>query len=270
MTAEPFARFQLPQQHSGNIFDTLSAANEFESFPSSSEGAVMWRGAILVRSNTTKNEAGRTPIPNLIPIVRTTTRYSKPSQPFSTVHHNLVETIRSVANLPEHDDLNNAMVEIYEPAYKTMKWHSDQALDLAPDSHICIFSCYEDAKEEPAAQRRLIYKKKGEGSSETVLRMDHNSVIVFSTEANGAYVHKIVAGTKPPKSRWLGVTLRQSKTFIMYDDQGVGFFAKGKGELCVLRMATEEERSEFYRHKSQENKVPHYVYPELPYTLSMH
>ena len=244
-----FAKFQLPPHPSSSfLFDELSQACEFESFP-------LWRGAIL-----TLNEDGA------IPIVRTTTRYTKPSQPFSPAHYDLVERIRSVAN-KEHLVLNNAMVEIYDPTYKKMKWHSDQALDLACNSYICIYSCYEDENEDPAALRRLVLKRKG-SQDETSISMEHDSVIIFSTETNGDYVHKIVGGSKPSKGQWLGVTLRQSKTFITYAADGLPYFTQQRKLGPALTMATEHEQNEFYRHKSQENKVVNYAYPRIDYTLS--
>ena len=140
---QPFVQFKL-SKHVNNIFQSLSTANEFESFPP--DGRMMWRGAILYQAERGSDR---------LPIVRTTTRYSRPSQSLSPGHHDLVEAIHTVAGLPEQLNLNNVMAEIYEPSYKTMKWHSDQALDLDPASYICIYSCYENENEEPAVQRSI-------------------------------------------------------------------------------------------------------------------
>ena len=34
------------------------------------------------------------------------------------------------------------MIERYNYKYVTMKDHSDQDMDLDPESYICVFSCY--------------------------------------------------------------------------------------------------------------------------------
>lgn len=40
------------------------------------------------------------------------------------------------------------MIEIYDSKYRKIKFHTDQAFDLVEDSHICIFSCYNDINTE--------------------------------------------------------------------------------------------------------------------------
>ena len=36
----------------------------------------------------------------------------------------------------------------------------------------------------------------------------------------------------------------------------------------ILRLANDKEKSEFYKLRSNENKLIEYVYPELDYTIS--
>ena len=76
----------------------------------------------------------------LIPIVRTTTNYNVPAHNFLPVHHNIIEKLNCTSG--RLFKLNNAMIERYNYKYVTMKDHSDQDMDLDPESYICVFSCY--------------------------------------------------------------------------------------------------------------------------------
>ena len=72
-------------------------------------------GAILVEPNN-----------NLIPIIRTTTKYNNPVQNIKPIKE-LVDLIKQEIysnNLPNHNiEFNNAMVEIYNSNYKSMGFH---------------------------------------------------------------------------------------------------------------------------------------------------
>ncbi|KAI9008024.1 hypothetical protein BC832DRAFT_403485 [Gaertneriomyces semiglobifer] len=247
-----FRKYILPVD---SAYEKLQHANLFEDFP------VGRKGAILIQPSA----AGGS-----IPIVRTTTCYKTPSQPFSAVHHDIIEQVSKVANVPSVLYWNNAMVEIYTPEYTKMKFHSDAAIDLAPDSYIGIFSCYENATEPNP--RMLIVKEKETGKTFSVT-LDNNSVVLFSTSANQKYLHKICCVGTKTQSRWLGLTMRQSTTYIRNSSEGVAHLLAGTGADAtekVLRFADEEERREFYKCKSLENATVGFVYPQIDYTLSMH
>ncbi|KAJ3009707.1 hypothetical protein HKX48_007781 [Thoreauomyces humboldtii] len=139
------------------------------------------------------------------------------------------------------------MAEVYSNRHVQMKFHSDQALDLASDSHICLVSFYEDANE--MNPRRLVVKNKQTGETDE-LSMTHNSAILFSTVTNGAYLHKIVAGRGgPPTSDWMGLTFRCSKTFLVPLGEKRLLYPSG----LPLRLADDSERRLFFRMKSLEN-----------------
>ena len=59
------------------------------------------------------------------------------------------------------------MVEIYSYEYKTMRFHSDQALDLEPNSWICIYSIYSNP-ELTTSIRKLITQSKLTGMSKNM------------------------------------------------------------------------------------------------------
>lgn len=208
-----------------------------------------------------------------IPIVRTTTQYNTPACKFSEIHHSLVEDIRNKA-MQEVGDIslhfNNALIEIYDNNYFKMKYHSDQALDLAQNSYIALFSCYEkpnDITKNVVRKLQVIHKTTQE---EFELVLENNSVVLFSLATNTQFQHKITSN--PPQSikggtienRWLGVTFRLSKTFIQFKEN-LPYFENGE----LLTLAQEEERKSFFLFRGQENNSTDFVYPRLTYTISM-
>ena len=206
-----------------------------------------------------------------VPLVRTTTRYPAPARCFSPLHDALVEQVR-VASADAGVELapspfNNALVELYDGRYRKMGYHSDQALDLATDSHIAIVSCYltPDGELWPDAPdlRQLVVKPKGDGER-FMVPLCHASVVLFSVSTNASHLHKIVLPqVYAPEVRWFGITLRRSHTFVDYRASGP-CFADG----TPLRLANDEEGLAFYRLRGQENRSEAFAYPPLPVTLS--
>jgi hypothetical protein len=198
-----------------------------------------------------------------VPLIRTTTKYEKSMGLFGETHLELMKSI-SEAFATDHK-FNNAMVEIYDGTYRKMGYHCDQTLDLADDSFICVFSCYENASKAPGDTRKLVVQKKGEKEHETVL-MENNSCILFSSETNSKFLHKIILDSQQKwgGNRWLGITMRLSKTLIEHRD-GKFFFGSNGKELTV---ADAKQRKEFFAHKSKENStIGKYDY-EIDFTLS--
>jgi hypothetical protein len=189
-----------------------------------------------------------------LPIVRTTSKYHLPHQPFSQVYLTLIKEIQSIVG--PRITFNNALVELYTDQYRKMGYHSDQALDLEDDSYICLFSCYRDTG---GGLRVLRVKNKDTGEVKDIV-LEDNSIVVFSTEDNRKYVHKISLGEKK-NNPWVGVTFRLSKTHVGFLD-GVPMI----GDI-QLTQATDEQCQEFYKLKHSENSVD-YEQPELNYTLS--
>ncbi|NEB40526.1 alpha-ketoglutarate-dependent dioxygenase AlkB [Streptomyces sp. SID14515] len=219
------------------------------------------RGATLARID----EAGG------VPLVRTTTRYDSPTQRFRAVHERLAQQIQERAELPGAAAFNNALIESYTNAYTTMGFHSDQALDLADDSFIAVFSCYQHPEASPP--RKLIFEAKEAGGGSGAesggekfeIPLAHNSVVVFSVASNRRLKHKIVldAPDRTADNPWLGVTFRTSKTLVRFRD-GHAYLPQG----ARLTSADDEQQSEFYRLRRRENKETDFVYPSLTYTIS--
>lgn len=242
--ADAFLVYDLPIQE--NLFGDLRTTIRFEDVGKGRQGAVLIRA----------EEIGR------IPVVRTTTRYGTPAQRFRSGHEQLAQRIQKEASLSV--GFNNALIEIYTNAYTTMGSHSDQALDLADDSYIALFSCYKHL--DPGMPlRKLIVEAKEPGGEAIEISLIHNRVVMFSVDTNRKFKHKIVlnAPGKLDENQWLGITFRTSKAFIQFRDEHACFL-----DGTPLTLADEEQRREFYQLRRRENHETDFVYPRITYTIS--
>ncbi|MFB7026434.1 MULTISPECIES: alpha-ketoglutarate-dependent dioxygenase AlkB [unclassified Streptomyces] len=228
-----------------DLFAELSASARLEDLGKGRRGTVLTR----------VDEAGG------VPLVRTTTRYSGPAQPFRAVHERLARRVQESAALSV--GFNNALVEIYTNAYTTMGSHSDQALDLADESFIAVFSCYRNPGAGPP--RKLVFGPKEPGDGKFEIPLVHNGIVAFSVETNRRLRHKIVldAPGRAADNEWLGVTLRTSKTSVRFHD-GHARLPQG----ARLTAADDEQRQEFYGLRRRENRETDFAYPPLTYTIS--
>jgi hypothetical protein len=249
-----FERYTI--NHSNpNFFPTLSQSVQWEDFSKGRQIANLHR----------PQENNKTPI------VRTTTVYQQCSQAFSPIHHTIIDGIRAATGI-ETLDLNNAMLEVYDSRYKTMGFHTDQALDLNPNSCICLFSCYELGAD---AHPRVLTVKNKESGHQFEVPLVHHSVVVFSTATNRRHLHKIEAAKTQPKgyvdNRWMGFTLRLAKTFVKFNDDDVPYLisaGEDEVELRELTMATDDDKGSFFKLKGRENRETDFEWPEIHYTIS--
>lgn len=225
-----------------NIFDTLARSANFEHI---TNGRL---GAVLVH-----------PTDNQVPIVRTTSIYQNRATEFLPIHHHIVDQVKSQFN-DLNLQFNNALIEIYDDNYRTMGSHSDQALDLADDSYICIFSCYD----RPTTLRTLCVSNKTSKEA-TNISLTNYSVVLFSTRTNREHLHKIVLDPGVSNNRWLGITFRLSKTYTKFINE-IPYFARND---IRLELANDIQRKEFYKHRKLENVNIGHNYPEIHYTLSI-
>lgn len=222
------------------MFDELLASVRFDDV---TKGR---RGAVLVKADS-----------GGVPIVRTTTSYAAPAQPFRPIHERLAQQISESGLLSQ--PFNNALVEHYTNAYATMKRHSDQAQDLAEGSWIALYSCYRDPQQP---SRRLLVQPKESGKGFEV-PLDHGSVVLFSLDTNQRFTHAINLRAPAPDNDWFGITFRTSKTLLRFID-GHPVLPGG----ALLTLATEDQRRELFQMRRRENQEPGFVYPSLSYTLS--
>lgn len=199
---------------------------------------------------------------NVIPLVRTTTNYTKPNQKFLSIHLDIIAEIK--ASRPNDNlEFNNALIEIYNNQYCKMGFHTDQALDLQDDSSICLYTCYNNPSTRHL--RKLSVKNKITGQSFDVV-LEHNSIVVFTVDDNRRHQHKIILDSINPPANdiWLGITFRQSKTFITFENNIPMFNPLGP----ILSLANQAQRKEFYKLKGIENTTVNYTNPIISYTLS--
>ncbi len=250
-----FTKFTLDTNP--NIFNELSESIEFENIVNGRKGATLvdYKNDLIPIIRTTTNYYKN----DLIPIIRTTTNYNKPTQKFLQLHYDIIENIKKTSKI-EHLELNNALIEIYDNQYRKMGYHSDQALDLADNSYICVFSCYDN----PTDIRKLKIKDKNTQKESEIL-MEHNSVIIFSTETNKNYMHKIVLDTNKSQNLWLGVTFRLSKTFIQFINDKPYFYNTDR----ILRICNQDEKNEFRKLKGDENSKTDHKQIDIDYTISI-
>ena len=204
-----------------------------------------------------------------IPIVRTTTQYNIPAHNFSSTHNLIAESINDKLENLSPFNFNNALIEIYDSSYKKMKYHSDQCLDLATNSYIGLYSCYEDPNELTEQSIRKLKIKDKLSNEEFEISLTHNSVILFSLPTNSKFFHKIILEQIPKQrpldseNKWLGITFRKSKNFIKFKDN-LPYFTNG----TLLKLANDVQKKEYYILRGEENRNMDFNYPEIDYTLS--
>lgn len=205
-----FTKYILNYQY--NLFDILSQNVNYEAMANNR------KSANLIHYEN-----------NLIPIVRTTTFYKHAKQKFLPIHYQIIDDIKNITNI-DNLEFNNALIEIYNSNYTTMNYHSDQSLDLYDNSHICIFSCYNT---NTINLRKLRIKRKNNSNDYFDIILEHNSIIVFSINANSNYLHKIILESNAINNdQWLGNTFRRSKTFIFFNNE-IPYFSSNNKQLIL-------------------------------------
>jgi hypothetical protein len=230
-----------------NLFAELMSSVKFESV---GKGRL---GTVLVRVDEARG----------VPIVRTTAKYTTPARRFQPLHSQLAAQIKRLTSL--QFDFNNALIESYSNAYTTMGFHSDLALDLQGGSSIAVFSCYK-YPEKPAAtaSRKLVIESKEPNGGVFEVPLVHNSVVVFSVDTNKRFKHKIVLEPSAHPDRdqqWLGITFRQSKTFVQYRGDG----DSDDGAACFedetpMTLASDEQQQAFFKLRRRENEEAEFIY----------
>lgn len=230
-------------------YDLIRRAVSLEPLGPGRWGAVAVRCGINCGSNSNDSNENS----DFVPLVRSTTVFQQPPVLLPAV----LERI-----LPPSS--NNALIEVYDAAYRKMGFHSDQMQDLADDSTIAIFSWYRDP--DLGADRQLVVRQKEAPHETLVIPLEHNSVVRFTTMSNRLWQHKIVVDPHhhaTQQQKWMGVTARTAKTFVRFSD-GVVLVVRsssssgreGAEEETLLRLATTDaEKREIYRRRREENRA---------------
>jgi len=252
MNTHPFYKTTLPLKT--NCFDSLSKEVSFEAL-----------GKGRVGNNIIKC------LDKGIPVVRTTTKFSIPAHYFTENHLDILNHIDNTLEAENQPKtaFNCGLIEIYDENYTKMGYHSDQNLDLEPDSYIGVFSCYKHPETLTDASTRILRIKDKSTAEEFDITLTHHSFVLFSVEMNAKYSHKIILenpnreALKIADNKWLGITFRTSKTIINFKNN-IPYFEDG----AVMELANEAQEKEFYKLRGQENRSLDFTYPSLKYTLS--
>lgn len=194
---------------------------------------------------------------NDIPIVRTTSEYKNPIKKFSKSCDTLVKDLQKINS---EFKFNNILAEIYNDKYCSMKWHSDQSLDLDPSSHIAIVSFVSNSNR--TCNRFLEIQTKSGKFIESV-SLDPGTAIIFSVDTNTKYNHRIVLYTKS-NNNWMGLCFRMSITYIKFINE-IPYFVNTMKQLLL---ATTEQKHNIYELKSKENRLINFTYPIIEYSIN--
>lgn len=198
---------------------------------------------------------------DLVPLVRTTTKYNLPTQKFQSIHYDIIDDIKTVS-LKSGLNFNSGLVEIYNGEFRTMSYHSEQSQDIDPSTFICIFSCYSNPKSYDKRELKIMNK---ETNKKMTIELDHNSIVLFSYQTNQTHLHKIVLEEFTNiQNQWLGITFKMSKTKLEFINDLAYFYQTD----TILRLANIDETKEYYKSRGDENKLANYSYPQLDYTIS--
>lgn len=198
---------------------------------------------------------------DILPINRTITPTCITDVNFSEIENTIISKIQKRSNL--YFNPNVANIEIFNNEYRTMRYYTDSMLDLYDGSHIAIFSYYKCTCKK-LCERTLYFKNKVTNEG-TKVSLKNNSVIIFSLDTNKKYLHKIVLENKKnTECKWLGITFKQSIRYIhkpINDISSIFTFP----EMSLLNRASDKNMEEFYKLKSEENKLIDFKYPYIGY-----
>ena len=275
-TARPL---ELRPPGMGNYTDPFSALTQGVHFERFGKGR---RCAVLVRPESTSDNQAE-----LVPLVRTTTRYANAAQKFGEAYDALCAAVRRASGfgeglgggnkqeVPPALDFNNALAEVYTKEYATMGAHSDQAQDLLEGGVIAVCSFYALPENVDAARppRKLLVEAK-DGSAAFEVPLAHGTVVLFDAGTNARHRHRIVldAGARgAAEAEWLGVTLRTASTFVRFheeEDGAVRAIVSRGGEERELELPTAEARRDLLALRRRENAEVDFKWPFTGVTLS--
>jgi hypothetical protein len=199
------------------------------------------RGAVLLKKLDTETDA-------LVPLVRSTTKYSARHQWLGAAHANVLSHL-AFQRVPT----NNILIEQYTWEYRAMGAHSDQCLDLDLASDIALLTLYSDPDNPRCDKRKLVIVHKTTGEQRVIV-LEHGSCVVFSVEQNAEFLHRIVPVSDdvdmPNGTTWLGLTCRCSKRRVAVHSDGNAFLESGQR---LQLAASKEQARPYYKARSVEN-----------------
>ena len=195
-----------------------------------------------------------------VPLARSTTSYKNPLAPMRGAVRAVAEGLaRAHGQAPAF--YNTALAEVYDARYATMGYHSDQAQDLEPGTHIAVYSCYASAPADPARPPRVLLVKPKAAPPGTVpwrVPLPHHAAVCFDLAANRTHVHSIRLNREAPDhadNDWYGLTLRRSRSAVTRaSPPALVEVVQGEAVSTPLHLAADAERRALMAARRSENR----------------
>ncbi|GAB1740202.1 hypothetical protein NU219Hw_g5318t1 [Hortaea werneckii] len=264
----------LPEEHAGNIFDTLHSEVHWQRMHHQT-GEVP---RLVCCQGDIAEDGSR-------PVYRHPSDHTLPLHPWTPA----VDSVRRAAERAVGHPLNHALIQLYRGGVDYISEHSDKTLDIEKGSKIVNVSF--------GAQRTMrLRSKRGHKASQPVppsksskttqpsrtthrVPMPHNSMITMSLETNAEFLHGINPDKRPPveftdvekayDGHRISLTFRHISTFLSKDEKliwGQGATGKVKDDAQPVINGNPEESEKLVRAFGAENQASsidwHAVYGE--------
>ncbi|RMY08930.1 hypothetical protein D0868_04531 [Hortaea werneckii] len=264
----------LPEEHAGNIFDTLHSEVQWQRMHHQT-GEVP---RLVCCQGNIAEDGSR-------PVYRHPSDHTLPLHPWTSA----VDSVRRAAERAVGHPLNHALIQLYRGGVDYISEHSDKTLDIEKGSKIVNVSF--------GAQRTMrLRTKRGHKASQPMppsksskttqpsrttyrVPMPHNSMITMSLETNAEFLHGINPDKRPPveftdaekaySGHRISLTFRHISTFLSKDEKliwGQGATGKIKDDAQPVVNGDPAESEKLVRAFGAENQASsidwHAVYGE--------
>ncbi|RMY99648.1 hypothetical protein D0860_08237 [Hortaea werneckii] len=263
----------LPEQHAGNIFDTLNSEVQWQRMHHQT-GEVP---RLVCCQGDVTDDGSR-------PVYRHPSDHTLPLHPWTSA----VDNVRKAAERAVGHSLNHALIQLYRGGVDYISEHSDKTLDIEKGSKIVNVSFgaqrtmrLRTKRGHKVAPPAPLIKSKAPPSSRTTYRvpMPHNSMITMSLETNAEFLHGINPDKRPPveftdaekayDGHRISLTFRHISTFLSKDEKliwGQGATGKFKDDARPVINGNPEESEKLVKAFGAENQASsidwHAVYGE--------
>ncbi|KAI7487431.1 hypothetical protein KC357_g2503 [Hortaea werneckii] len=265
----------LPEEHCGNIFDTLNSEVQWQRMHHQT-GEVP---RLVCCQGDVAEDGSR-------PVYRHPSDHTLPLHPWTSSADN----VRKAAERAVGHPLNHALIQLYRGGVDYISEHSDKTLDIEKGSKIVNVSFgaqrtmrlrtkrgHQVSQPQPVPPT----KSKGTQPSRITYRvpMPHNSMITMSLETNAEFLHGINPDKRPRveftdaekayDGHRISLTFRHISTFLSKDEKliwGQGATGKGKDDARPVLNGNPEESDKLVKAFGAENQASsidwHAVYGE--------
>ncbi|KAI7617360.1 hypothetical protein KC346_g5516, partial [Hortaea werneckii] len=252
----------LPEQHAGNIFDTLNSEVQWQRMHHQT-GEVP---RLVCCQGDVAEDGSR-------PVYRHPSDHTLPLHPWTSA----VDNVRKAAERAVGHSLNHALLQLYRGGVDYISEHSDKTLDIEKGSKIVNVSFgaqrtmrLRTKRGHKVSQPVPPTKSKAPQPSRTTYRvpMPHNSMITMSLQTNAQYLHGINPDKRPAveftdaekayDGHRISLTFRHISTFLSKDEKliwGQGATGKVKDDARPVINGDSEESDKLVKAFGAENQA---------------